>query len=669
MNRLPPSLLYLTIYNPTLKPASSVSSDVDEDAEEQAHILFYTSRERAVSRDKILRQVGLSKALVNFASMFNAADICESTHSQSRRMIMVSPEPAFWIHACVELAKTPRQAKAKPTAKGKGQEDAAPQAAGFEYHDGSVQDAALREQILNAYQQFKLTHGSFSSILSLLGQAALELQLERFFTVWAWQWDFEDGVEFGEQLGVPLHQEYYKDVMPVIDHFVEQYIPNHIAFVLNPPFLLPSTALLDSHYPAALSRYVMQRIPPPPPPSVGDSADADFTAVQDTTVAINKDSNTEKKTTEGTKVMSNPFANMDVRNLKWMWTGLTFGKGSSSKSTTPAVTTHFPPSENLPLPQEQEAEGNSDLSRPETETEIDTESLQDAIESENVHLSSRSSPACASAAALVDTPADRVKGSGIEDDNASHYKETGEAVVVATENVKGVEYGLMDDIASSHNTYDPKESVSEAETQDALASPLTARPPSEHEPPPTFLSAPVYLEDPGSQEHSTTRKRVFHATKGFLTFAFVGEENQDVNLDSLAEHVAILLDDVNETLHAAHERESQGSVLTVTKILEPQDTHILSTGAYTLSSTGFSSSSEQLFAAREVLRSDLDVVEVFSRGQNPQHWHLGRRNLDIAGNVGSAQGEVYMEVARKENTLTDVDNRLASVVNRFSGQC
>ena len=65
MSRIPPSLLYLTIYNPTLKP--TLLDPDNEDAEEQAHILFYTAREHAVSRDKILRQVGLAKALVNFS--------------------------------------------------------------------------------------------------------------------------------------------------------------------------------------------------------------------------------------------------------------------------------------------------------------------------------------------------------------------------------------------------------------------------------------------------------------------------------------------------------------------------------------------------------------------------------------------------------------------------
>lgn len=66
MSRIPPSLLYLTIYNPTLRPSNPVAPD-DEDAEEQAHVLFYTARERAVSRDRILRQVGLAKALINFS--------------------------------------------------------------------------------------------------------------------------------------------------------------------------------------------------------------------------------------------------------------------------------------------------------------------------------------------------------------------------------------------------------------------------------------------------------------------------------------------------------------------------------------------------------------------------------------------------------------------------
>ena len=66
--RTPPQLNYLVIYNPTLKPLTPLKPDQDEDdAIEQSHILFYTARETAVSKDTMLRQVGLAKALINFS--------------------------------------------------------------------------------------------------------------------------------------------------------------------------------------------------------------------------------------------------------------------------------------------------------------------------------------------------------------------------------------------------------------------------------------------------------------------------------------------------------------------------------------------------------------------------------------------------------------------------
>lgn len=33
------------------------------------------------------------------------------------------------------------------------------------------------------------------------GKEALELQLERFFTVWAWSWDLETRTSFSDYLG------------------------------------------------------------------------------------------------------------------------------------------------------------------------------------------------------------------------------------------------------------------------------------------------------------------------------------------------------------------------------------------------------------------------------------------------------------------------------------
>jgi len=62
--------------------------------------------------------------------------------------------------------------------------------------------------------------------------------------------------------------------------------------------------------------------------------------------------------------------------------------------------------------------------------------------------------------------------------------------------------------------------------------------------------------------------------------------------------------------------------------------------------------------------SDPGITEVFSRGQNPQHWHVAKRGL--ASNDGGSGGEVYLEVFRKETSLTDVDNVLAGIVRRSS---
>ncbi|KAG6330415.1 hypothetical protein ID866_8674 [Astraeus odoratus] len=240
MNRIPPALLYLTIYNPTIRPSCAVPED-NEDAEEQAQILFYTSREQAVSRDQMLRQVGLAKALVNFAENFHSTASYQNVHSQSKRMIMLSPEPNFWIHAAIELAKTP-QASLSKTGKGKGKEsqDGLPPP---EYHDNSVHDSEVHSHLLRGYEEFK-------------GQQALEAQLERFFTVWAWSWDLEGGPSLKMDLGLPLHH-LYPAILPAIDSFTSN-LPDHLtATFLTPDTIAPSTRYKSLNYPTSLIRHLM----------------------------------------------------------------------------------------------------------------------------------------------------------------------------------------------------------------------------------------------------------------------------------------------------------------------------------------------------------------------------------------------------------------------------
>jgi hypothetical protein len=67
MSRVPPNLEYLVIYNKSIQAAPNVSQDDDDDAQEEAHILFYTCRPGGVKRDRMLRQVGLAKALISFS--------------------------------------------------------------------------------------------------------------------------------------------------------------------------------------------------------------------------------------------------------------------------------------------------------------------------------------------------------------------------------------------------------------------------------------------------------------------------------------------------------------------------------------------------------------------------------------------------------------------------
>ncbi|KAH9167466.1 hypothetical protein EDB89DRAFT_2115562 [Lactarius sanguifluus] len=346
MSRLPPALLYLTIYNPLLKPSGPVSDD-DEDAEEQAHILFYTSRERAVSRDKMLRQVGLAKALISFSDLFVSEDTCDNVHSHSRRMLMVSPEPGFWIHACVELAKTPRPPpanKGKSKDKGKSGAKAADKGKNgessviYDYHDASVHDLALRAQVLRGYEEFKLTHGSFTSVLKTLGQQALELQLERFFTVWAWKWDVEEDSEFGNCLGVPLHP-LHKSIGSALDDFVldNSSLKGCAPFVLSHPHVIPSTSYATN---------------PPSPYIFANSMNATRGAMGATGqafVAIG--------------------ASMDVR--KWTWPGyLTFSKGTLQKAG--------------PRDQSAGTENGSEKQQARIQVEVDRESLHEAMSSDGI---------------------------------------------------------------------------------------------------------------------------------------------------------------------------------------------------------------------------------------------------------------------------------------------
>ncbi|KAE9399575.1 hypothetical protein BT96DRAFT_993899 [Gymnopus androsaceus JB14] len=620
MARIPPNLSYLTIYNPTLRP--SVSTSDDEDAEEQAQILFYTSKERAVSRDRMLRQVGLAKALVNFSEMFNADDACQNVHSQSRRMIMVFPEPDFCIHAGVELAKTPRapikskskEKGVKSILKGKDKEPINPT---FDYSDASVNNQALRASILRGYERFKLMHGSFTSILSTLGQEALELRLERFFTVWAWSWDIENGLEFSQHLG-------------------------------------------KLSLPTSLSQHLLTLVPPPPeslPPSPSTPS-----TIQDGTVRPKRppDTNNEPKTndnTSGSTFMGMGMPNMDVMDVgKWSWFNFAKnGKKSGDDSRE----------------QEDEKPSNEDRTEAETETtapapadeeetaftnaDVDQSALDDAMSSESI------------------APID----SGVKPQSEKTYFTTTELDNVSI--VSGI--SIVTDTA--HNS-----SASSSSRSPSL-SPL---PP----PPRKFMTTTIHLAEE-ADPLDTKKRRIYYLTRHPFSVALIGVDEENLDPTVSVELLSIKIDGVLNSIAAVLDDEalksSTDTIPSLTKILQPRDRHI-----FALERAPFAVHDDpQLFASNSIhlynAQALLPEVRFRSRRNriklnNSRNRILFPANMTYrkclpevrAHNIGmllgasardrsdgdrELNGEVYMEVFRKDASLTDVDNVVTGVVRRM----
>ncbi|KAA1470309.1 hypothetical protein DENSPDRAFT_858370 [Dentipellis sp. KUC8613] len=733
MSRLPPALLYLTIYNPTLRPSGPVAPD-DEDAEEEAHILFYTARERAVSRDTMLRQVGLAKALGSFSEIFAQGAPCDNVHGQTRRMLMLAPEPDFWIHACVELAKTPRRAvskkgKGREREKGRGKEkekDAAkggdkgkakaktPEEVVYDYHDGSVQDASLRSQIMRGYEQFKLIHGSFTSILHTLGQQALELQLERFFTVWAWKWDIEEDSDFGSHLGLSLHP-LYKTLTPLLDEFTAQ-IPSTAsprAFALLPPHIVPSTSFTtptdadaDAVLPA-LPLYLLSRIPPPRPPSPPPpppSASEPEIPRHDDAPGFNGEMR-HVLSASGSALVALGSA-VDVR--KWSWPGyLTLPKGLVSKPATPDSLAQAPSGSEKgngaepAAESEQAGEGDGDglprlalpsdggsVSMPLPEpVQVDRESLFEAMSSVSVNAISDDVRRAEDEADVEAESSERASREAADDaDDADLHIPEGVPGGVGGENGDGDEDGDGDrDGEEGLMTAKPDPAPPQLSAVNVGASPLLlprpalsrassfsvtapapAPAPAPVPPLPTFAPLSIYTA-PRADPLATERRKVLYLFNDQQALAFVaradGEYSED-EMRRMREAAAALFAKLAEKLEEDRAERSRAPDMlahsqSATKILQPKDTYVIDTGRGTaLASAGFASRSEHLYTGQQLISApDGDVLEVFSRTQGAQHWFIARRE---------AEGAVYMEVGRKETTLTDVDNELEVLMRRYA---
>ncbi|KIJ20851.1 hypothetical protein PAXINDRAFT_6632 [Paxillus involutus ATCC 200175] len=133
-------------------------------------------------------------------------------------------------------------------------------------------------------------------------------------------------------------------------------------------------------------------------------------------------------------------------------------------------------------------------------------------------------------------------------------------------------------------------------------------------------------------------------------------------MGALLESTTCLLEDVEKIVNEAAQRNLESSLPSVTRILQPKDGHIMKSGDYVKASPESTLNQDHLYEARAVLERELAVVEVFSRGLHPQHWHIASRPIDHAED---GQEEAYLQVSRKEATLSDVDNVLRGLYKSY----
>jgi len=377
--------------------------------------------------------------------------------------------------------------------------------------------------------------------LDTLGQQALELQLERFFTVWAWSWDTEEQPDFGSHLGGsrstvpnyrfngiltlfwvgrPLHP-YYKALASQFEPLDDVLQTQSICFALSPSGLIPSPRFSEFSPSPALVQHLRSIIPeyvpsvPQPPPDL----ESDSGSIK---AAASTENASGQQSTGGFALPTIPMPavnlNMDVRNLKWNWPGyLTFGKNSKDKekqkNAKVAGDEQNKPDTELESKSDTGGEAgassgasvtDSDIpgfdppkeeEKPRVEVEVDTASLADAIESESIHGGSSNghSPGAGTPSEAPTSPATRTIVPISDDDVTPTAVQPVDPVPVLR--------GFDETFQQPTSTRSPSPSLEE------LPPTISELPP----PPVTFSQTPVHLAPP---EHRlrTTKRRLYYLT-------------------------------------------------------------------------------------------------------------------------------------------------------------
>lgn len=200
---VPANVSYLTIFNPAL------SNDSESEADLVKLILCYVVGKNSknhsesdnqpleVDNNAKLRQIGLIQGITNFAKEFSEGgnkDI-DYIDTEQTRIIIQKVEINYYIVACIELTKLMDNDNESDSDSGSMHKSfnshimTRTESINIEYSSANISPPSiLCQDIMNAYNLFKLHHGSFSSLQEqhsiTFVQKILELWWFKFIKNW-----------------------------------------------------------------------------------------------------------------------------------------------------------------------------------------------------------------------------------------------------------------------------------------------------------------------------------------------------------------------------------------------------------------------------------------------------------------------------------------------------
>ena len=132
---------------------------------EEEKIMFFIPKEENLG--KKINAVGISQALIQFASTFRPKRVCECLVTQKTKQYFSNPEGSYWIVMTLSIPYLEKTVKDNKV---------------VEYFTDDVQDNIIEALLQQSYDMFVLFNGLFSFINNKFGLPALKDRFEFFYT-------------------------------------------------------------------------------------------------------------------------------------------------------------------------------------------------------------------------------------------------------------------------------------------------------------------------------------------------------------------------------------------------------------------------------------------------------------------------------------------------------